>query len=42
MSPKSHKSRAEKIIERQPGHFEKVHPHYASGVRSALAKLAKT
>jgi len=26
------------IIERQIGHFEKVHPEYASGVRAALAK----
>lgn len=29
------------IIERQLGHFEKVHPDYAAGVRAALAKLAK-
>lgn len=26
------------IIERQLGHFEKVHPDYAAGVRAALAK----
>ena len=25
------------IIERQLGHFEKVHPDYAAGVRQALA-----
>jgi len=30
------------IIERQLGHFEKVHPDYAAGVRAALAKMAKT
>ena len=30
-----------KIVERQLGHFKKVHPDYAAGVRSALAKLAK-
>lgn len=29
------------IIDRQLGHFEKVHPDYAAGVRAALAKLAK-
>ena len=29
------------IIERQLGHFEKVHPDYAAGVRKALADLAK-
>ncbi|MFH1993771.1 MAG: catalase [Pseudomonadota bacterium] len=28
------------IIERQLGHFEKVHPDYAAGVRAALAKRA--
>jgi catalase len=27
------------IIERQLGHFEKVHPDYAAGVRAALAHL---
>lgn len=27
------------IIERQLGHFEKVHPDYAAGVRKALADL---
>jgi catalase len=29
------------IVNRQLGHFEKVHPDYAAGVRAALAKLAK-
>jgi len=29
------------IVGRQLGHFEKVHPDYAVGVRSALAKLAE-
>ena len=29
------------IVNRQLGHFEKVHPDYAEGVRAALAKLAK-
>ena len=29
------------IVERQLGHFEKVHPDYAAGVREALADLAK-
>ena len=29
------------IIERQLGHFEKVHPDYAAGVRAALAEQAK-
>jgi len=29
------------IIERQLGHFEKVHPDYAAGVRKALAELAQ-
>jgi catalase len=29
------------IVERQLGHFEKVHPDYAAGVRAALAKLAE-
>ncbi len=29
------------IVERQLGHFEKVHPDYAAGVRAALAKMAK-
>ncbi len=28
------------IVERQLGHFEKVHPDYAEGVRSALADMA--
>jgi len=28
------------IIERQLGHFDKVHPDYAAGVRAALAELA--
>lgn len=28
------------IIDRQLGHFEKVHPDYAAGVRAALAKFA--
>ena len=27
------------IIERQLGHFEKVHPDYAAGVRSALTEI---
>ncbi len=27
------------IIERQLGHFEKVHPDYAAGVRKALAEV---
>jgi catalase len=31
----------EAIVNRQLGHFEKVHPDYAAGVRAALAKLAK-
>ncbi|MFC1531817.1 catalase [Thermodesulfobacteriota bacterium] len=31
----------EEIIERQLGHFEKVHPDYAAGIRSALADMAK-
>ena len=31
----------DEIIERQLGHFEKVHPDYASGVREALARLVK-
>lgn len=30
------------IIQRQLGHFEKVHPDYAAGVRAALAARAKT
>jgi len=30
------------IVERQLGHFTKVHPEYASGVRAALAAKAKT
>ena len=29
------------IIERQLGHFEKVHPDYVAGVRAALAEQAK-
>jgi catalase len=29
---------ADFIIERQLGHFEKVHPAYAQGVRAALGK----
>ena len=29
------------IIERQLGHFEKVHPDYAAGVRAALDKKSK-
>ena len=29
------------IVERRLGHFEKVHPDYAAGVRAALAKAAK-
>jgi len=29
------------IIECQLGHFEKVHPDYAAGVRAALDNLAK-
>jgi catalase len=29
------------IVERRCGHFEKVHPDYAAGVRAALAGLAK-
>jgi catalase len=29
------------IIERQLGHFEKIHPDYAQGVRSALAEHKK-
>jgi catalase len=29
------------IVERQLGHFEKIHPDYAAGVRAALAELAK-
>ena len=29
------------IIERQLGHFEKVHPEYAAGVRAALDKTSK-
>ena len=29
------------IVERQLGHFEKVHPDYAAGVRAALAKLVE-
>jgi len=28
------------ITERQLGHFERVHPDYAAGVRAALADLA--
>jgi len=31
----------EEIIERQLGHFEKVHPDYGAGVRAALDELAK-
>ena len=31
----------EEIIERQLGHFEKVHPDYAAGVRAALSEKAK-
>jgi catalase len=31
----------EDIIERQLGHFEKVHPDYAAGVRKALSTLAE-
>ena len=27
------------IIERRLGHFEKVHPDYAAGVRQALAEV---
>jgi catalase len=30
------------IIERQLGHFEKIHPDYAAGVRAALSELSKT
>jgi catalase len=30
----------DEIVERQLGHFEKVHPDYAAGVRKALAALA--
>jgi len=26
-------------IERQPAHFEKVHPDYAAGVRAALSSM---
>ena len=26
------------IVERQLGHFERVHPDYAAGVREALAR----
>ena len=29
------------ILERQLGHFEKVHPDYAAGVRAALDKTSK-
>ncbi|UCF91291.1 MAG: hypothetical protein JSW39_23935 [Desulfobacterales bacterium] len=29
------------IIDRQLGHFEKVHPNYTAGVRKALADLAE-
>lgn len=29
------------IVERQLGHFEKVHPDYAAGVRKALAELSQ-
>jgi len=31
----------DEIIERQLGHFEKVHPDYAAGVRAALSSMAK-
>jgi catalase len=31
---------SDEIIERQLGHFEKVHPGYASGIRTAIAELA--
>jgi catalase len=30
----------DEIVERQLGHFEKVHPDYAAGVKKALAELA--
>ena len=30
------------IIEHQLGHFEKVHPDYAAGVRSVLEEIAKS
>jgi hypothetical protein len=29
------------IVERRLGHFEKVHPDYATGVRAALSALSK-
>jgi len=29
----------DEIVERQLGHFEKVHPDYAAGVRKALKDL---
>ncbi len=29
------------IIDRQLGHFDKVHPDYAAGVRAALSELAE-
>jgi len=29
------------ILERQLGHFAKVHPDYAAGVRAALGEQAK-
>jgi catalase len=29
------------IVERQLGHFEKVHPDYAAGVRAALNMKSK-
>jgi len=31
---------SDEIVERQLGHFEKVHPDYAAGVKKALAELA--
>jgi catalase len=31
----------QEIIDRQLGHFEKVHPDYAAGVRAALDKMKK-
>ena len=35
----AHQNR-ERILDRQLGHFEKVHPDYAAGVRKALVDLA--
>ena len=36
----SPKGLPDEIVERQLGHFEKVHPDYAAGVRKALTDLA--